>query len=60
MDRLKAPAMVSEGRARHRDHTDEEEAALVGLLKYMARQELPACREVLKSKVRDIINTSGK
>ncbi|KAH3867958.1 hypothetical protein DPMN_031093 [Dreissena polymorpha] len=60
MDRLKAPAIVSEGRARHRDLTDEEEAAFAGLLKYMAGQGLPASREVLKSKVRDIINASGK
>ncbi|KAH3710745.1 hypothetical protein DPMN_070239 [Dreissena polymorpha] len=60
MDRLKAPAIFSEGRASNRDLTDEEEAALAGLQKYIAGQGLPASREVLKSKIRDIINASGK
>ncbi|KAH3799047.1 hypothetical protein DPMN_152654 [Dreissena polymorpha] len=60
MDRLKAPAMVSEGRGRHRDLTDEEKAALARHLRYMAGQGLLASRKVLKSKVKDIINASGK
>ncbi|KAH3836739.1 hypothetical protein DPMN_110114 [Dreissena polymorpha] len=60
MDRLKAPAMMHEGRGRQRAHTDQEEAAIAGFLRYMAGQGLPASHEVLKSKVSDIINASGK
>jgi len=44
---------------RPRDLTDEEETALVCLLTSMAQQGVPATRDVLRAKVRELVNSSG-
>ena len=39
------------------DLTDKEETALIGLLMYMAQQGVPATTDVLRAKVRDLVNS---
>ena len=59
MDHLKGPSPTHIIMGRPRDLTDEEETALVGLLTYMSQQGVPATRDVLSAKVRELVNSSG-
>jgi len=59
MYHLKGPSPTNIRMGRPRNLTDEEETALVGLLAYMAQQGVPASRDVLNAKVRELVNSSG-